>query len=65
MNQDNKYLDLLKEVANMRKAQKAKERCNDSVTRVKCKNAEKKVDALINLEVGKSIQILEATKTLF
>lgn len=62
---EQKYLELLTATANMRKVQKSKERCNDSQTRTKCKAAESKVDAIIQGEVGKSIQIIEATKTLF
>lgn len=62
---EQKYLELLTATANMRKVQKSKERCNDPQTRIKCKAAESKVDSIIQSEVGKSIQIIEATKTLF
>lgn len=62
---EQKYFTLLTAIANLRKEQKSKERCNDAQTRRKCKVAEEKVDKLIQLEVGKSIQIIEATKTLF
>lgn len=62
---EQKYLDLLKETASMRSHQKSLSRCNDSATRRKAKLAEDKVDKMIQLEIGKSIQLLNATKTLF
>lgn len=64
---EQKYLELLKETASMRLAQKqaAKTKWGCSYDVKVAKNAEAKVDKIIQLEVGKSIQIIEATKTLF
>lgn len=67
MTEDIKYLELLKTVATMRKAQKqaAKSKWGCSYDNKIAKQAEAKLDAMIQLEVGKSIQIVEAGKTLF
>lgn len=65
MDYEAKYTELLNATANMRKLQKDYFRCRTSQLLNAAKKSEQRVDAIINQELAKAIQLQQAQTSLF